>query len=74
MARVMVATVGLGFELVYIIRAVGASSDEGHKDDARTGIPLPRGQTEGAGVVQTEEEKTGGILELPPNSPVQYIY
>lgn len=36
---------------------VGEGPEEGHKNDPRDGTPLPQGQAERTGAVQTGEEK-----------------
>jgi len=47
----------LGFPLQERWRATGESPAEGYKDDEGTGTSLLRGEAEGAGLVQPEEEK-----------------
>jgi len=46
---------------------VGAGPEEGHEDDERAGVALPRGQAEGVGAVQPGEEKAPGcpLEQLP---------
>ena len=41
-------------------RAVGEVPGEGHEDDQGDGAPPLRGQTEGAGLIETGEEKAAG--------------
>ena len=40
--------------------AVGKGPEEGHKDDQRAGAPPLQRQAEGAGLVQSGEEKAAG--------------
>jgi len=41
----------------FLWRATGESAAEGYEDDKGTGASLLRGEAEGAGLVQPEEEK-----------------